>query len=141
MSQNKKDWEEVLKQDEELQSVAGQEPADTRPLYEQLQEQRAKEEAQYLEKLKVQNRAATLCEEDVEYLEEIERRRREREFKDQQAEKEMLAEFKKQKRQLEVSEVNFEPKMSPLSRTATNGGKTELEKKRSAFGIAPKKKP
>ena len=138
MSQDKKEWEKVLKQDEELQSAVEQETVDTRPLYEQLQEQRAKEEAQYLEKLKIQNRAATLREEDVEYLEELEQRRRERELGDQQVEKEMLTEFKKQKKQLEA---NLEPKISPISKTTTNGGKTELERKRSAFGITPKKKP
>jgi 3-phosphoglycerate kinase len=131
---DQEEWNAVLLKDEERKK-GKPESVDTRPLYERLQEQKAKEDAEYMERLKGTNKTAALAEEDVIYLEDIEVKKRNREKQLEEEERNLVKEFKKQRQDRIgfTSDANFDP-------TVDQEKKSNLKKKRLDLGIAPKKK-
>lgn len=118
-------------------------PDDKRPLYERLEEQRAKTREEETEKLKVANKSATLNEEDVNYLEEVERRKREHDMQVEMTEKALLLEYKRSK----TTKKNPPMPTYSLSTPNVNGtlsstftGTKSIQKKRTTLGIVVKKK-
>ncbi|PJF17369.1 hypothetical protein PSACC_02851 [Paramicrosporidium saccamoebae] len=128
-------WEAVLLKDEERKKGKA-EPVDKRSLYERLQEQKEKEDAEYMERLKGTNKTAALVEEDVLYLEEIEMRKRNRERQLEEEEQNLVKEFKKQRQDKfnPVSDVIFDPTVDQERKNSS------LKEKRQDLGIAPKKR-
>lgn len=132
-------WHKVLQRDSERQESLERGTVDRRPLYERLLEQRTKGDNEYLEKLKESNKTATLNEEDIKHLEGVEHRKRQHEAQLLEVERAMLADFKK-KRELVRNQETFslEPRLS--LEPAAIAAKSFVQKKRSNYGIAPRRK-
>lgn len=146
------EWDRVLQKDASQGAgspLGTAEDEDRRPLYDRLQEQRAKRHAEYLEGLKTANQAAVLLDEDVAYLESLEQHRQQQELARQREEEASLEEFKRQKK-CRTGAKGDDPKSQPqrpsLTESLADGSAKEaspgpaVDRKRSLLGIKPKRK-
>lgn len=117
MSNNSEAWKKVLENDKKR--LAGPaptppNPADTRPLWERLQEEREKAHVQREEEIRLGKRIAALNEEDVKYLEEVRKMQEKRDTRRRAEEEVMLDQFKKAKKSLQQAAA-IEGKCGPQS--------------------------
>lgn len=127
-----------MRQDSEQRKQQDERDLDFRPLYERLQEERAREETEMMEKLKLSTRSAVLQAGDIEYLDDVERRKREREEEIENHYQAALLEFKSaQKRQQSSSTTSADP--TPLQFPSPLGTAPKMEDKRKSFGILPRR--
>lgn len=128
------EWEKTRKPDDPLE--APEEVYDPRTLYERLQEQKMKKEAEFEEKSKLQNLIPLIDSDEAQYLEAVEKKREELELIKLAEEEKAVAEYK-----LALSHMTNDEQEKRLAefRSLINGGKKvdESDKKSSSSSSLP----
>ncbi|XP_045505170.1 PSME3-interacting protein [Colias croceus] len=121
------EWEKVRTEDQPQE--APEEPYDTRPLYQRLEEQRMKKEAEYEEAHKLKNMIRGLDDDEVGFLDLVERTKAEVAQQISIEEHKEMQEFRERVSNLAESEeiTRLRAQLAPTRSTQTNTQKNKLQ--------------
>ncbi|KAH0535539.1 PSME3-interacting protein isoform X1 [Cotesia glomerata] len=117
------EWERVRTAEDPIERP--EEKYDPRPLYEKLQEQKNKRDLEYEEAHKLKNMIKGLDDDEVEFLDLVDRKKLEEERKKKEEEAQELRDFKKAVASLQdkIQEERLKSELKPLSTGSKTAGK------------------